>query len=177
MSTATTRPLSLLHVDFQDLYSRHLGRHSQFGININHLAALYGLWFGIYAAVYQTVLSLGIPSGWLIIVAMAVGYLGLVATNAPFHVSLATAAFLAVFVTSILALPRLPVWSIPLFLVLIPISYKFQAWGHKKWTVAADMSEFNKRFPPGRALNFILLIDEVPICVNYLVFRRQDWRR
>ena len=59
----------------------------------------------------------------------------------------------------------------------MPISYKVQAWSHKIWTAAADMSEFNKRFPPGRDLNLILLIYEVPICLNYLVFRRQDWRR
>jgi hypothetical protein len=176
MSTQTTQPLSLLHVDFDDLYARHLGRHSQFGINVNHLAALYGLWFGIYAAIYQGVFLLGLPAGWLIIVALAVTYLALVAINAPYHVSLATAAFLAVFVASVLALPRLPSWSIPVFLIMIPVSYKFQAWGHKIWTVAADMSEFNKRFPPGRTLNLILLIDEVPICLNYLMFRRQDWR-
>ena len=50
MSTQTTQPLSLLHVDFDDLYARHLGRHSQFGINVGHLVALYGLWFGVYAA-------------------------------------------------------------------------------------------------------------------------------
>jgi hypothetical protein len=59
---------------------------------------------------------------------------------------------------------------------MIPVSYKLQAWGHKIWNVAADMTEFNKRFPPGRTLSFILLIYEVPICLNYLVFRRQDWR-
>jgi hypothetical protein len=177
MSTQTTQPLSLLHVDFDDLYARHLGRHSQFGVNVNHLAALYGLWYGIYAAIYQGVLLLGLSAGWLIIVALAVTYLAFVAINAPYRVSLATAAFLAVFVASVLALPRLPIWSIPAFLVLIPAGYKFQAWGHKICTDAADMSEFNKRFPPGRALNLILLIYEVPICLAYLLFGREDWRK
>ena len=52
---------------------------------------------------------------------------------------------------------------------MIPVCYKFQSWNHKVWTAAADMSEFNKRFPPGRDLNLILLIYEVPICLNYLV--------
>ena len=69
MSMQATRPLSLLHVDFNDLYARHLGRHSQFGINVGHLASLYGLWYGAYAALYQAVLMVGVPSGWLIIVA------------------------------------------------------------------------------------------------------------
>ncbi len=63
MSTQTTQPLSLLHVDFDDLYARHLGRHSQFGINVGHLASLYGLWFGVYAALYQVLLHAGRPVG------------------------------------------------------------------------------------------------------------------
>ena len=106
MSTETIQPLSLLHVDFDDLYARHLGRHSQFGINVAHLAALYGIWFGIYAAIYQAVLLLGLPAAWLIIVALAVAYLAMVAINAPYRVSLATAVFLAFFVASVLALPQ-----------------------------------------------------------------------
>jgi hypothetical protein len=177
MSTQTIQPLSLLRVDFADLYSRHLGRHSQFGINVNHLVALYGVWFGIYATIDQLVLMVNPAASWPIIVAMAVSYLAAVAISAPLRVILATAAFLVVFVGSVLALPRLPTWSILGFLALVPISYKVQAWGHKIWTAAADMSEFNKRFPPGRALNLILLIYEVPICLNYLVFRPKDWRR
>ncbi len=108
---------------------------------------------------------------------MAVAYLAMVAINAPFRVSLATAVFLAVFVASVLALPRLPIWSILGFIAMVPVFYKIQAWSHKIWTVAADMTEFNKRFPPGRALTFILLIYEVPICLNYLIFCRKDWRR
>ena len=59
------------------------------------------------------------------------------------------------------------------FVAMIPVFYKLQSWSHKIWTVADDMSEFNKRFPPGRALSTILLIYEVPICLNYLLFRRQ----
>jgi hypothetical protein len=169
--------LSLLHFDFNELYARHLGRHSQFGINVGHLAALYGLWFGVYAAIYQALLIMNVPAGWVVLVAMAVTYLGLVAINAPYHICIATAVLLAIFVASVLALPRLPIWSIPLFLVMVPAFYKFQAWNHKIWNVAADMTEFNRRLPPGRALTTILLIYEVPICLNYLLFNRQDWRR
>jgi len=168
--------LSLLHVDFNDLYARHLGRHSQFGINVAHLAALYGVWFGIYAAIYQAVLLLDLPAGWLFVVALAVTYLALVAMNAPYHVCLATAGFLAFFVASVLALPSLASWSILALVLMVPVFYKLQAWSHKIWTAAADMTEFNKRFPPGRTLNSILLVYEVPICLNYLMFRRKDWR-
>lgn len=176
MSTETTPPLSLLHVDFDALYTRHLGRHSQFGINVAHLIALYGIWFSIYAIVKQAVLYLGLPVAWPIILTMATTYFVTVAINAPFRVCLATAVFLAFFVASVLSLPKLPIWSILIFLLLIPVCYKIQAWSHKIWNLAVDMSEFNKRFPPGRALSFILLIDEVPICLNYLIFRRVDWR-
>jgi hypothetical protein len=176
MSTETIQPLSLLRVDFPDLYARHLGRHSQFGINVAHLVALYGIWFGIYAVLDQAVLHLDPALSRPVVLAMAVAYFAAVAVNAPLRVSLATAVFLAFFVASVLALPRLPIWSILGFVAMVPVFYKVQAWSHKIWTVAADMTEFNKRFPPGRTLAFILLIYEVPICLNYLIFCRKDWR-
>jgi hypothetical protein len=167
----------LLHIDFEGLYIRHLGRHSQWGINIAHLLALYGLWFCLYAAVAQVALLLGVPATWPIIVVLALAYLATVITNAPANVSLATAVFLVLFVASLLPLPALPAWSIAVFLAMVPVFAKLQSWSHRVWTAAADMSEFNKRFPPGRELNLILLFYEVPICLNYLVFRRKDWRR
>jgi hypothetical protein len=176
MSAGTTRPLSLLHVDFDALFTRHRGRHSQIGINLGHLVALYGLWFGVYAAVGQGARLLGLPA-WAFVVTMAVAYLSTVSVNAPGRVIVATAMFLALFVAGVLALPALPAWSIPAFLILAPACYKLQSWNHRVWTTAADMSEFNKQFPPGRDLNLILLVYEVPICLNYLLFRRDVWRR
>jgi hypothetical protein len=176
MSTQTHPPLSLRHVNFDELYARHLGRHSQFGINVAHLAALYGLWFGAYATIYQAVLHANLAAGWLVIVALAVTYLALVAINSPKHVTLVTAIFLACFVASVLALPRLSNWWSLAFFAMVPTFYKLQSWSHKIWTVAADMTEFNRQFPPGRTLSSILLIYEVPICLNYLIFRRQDWK-
>jgi hypothetical protein len=177
MSTQATQPLSLLRVDFDDLYARHLGRHSQFGINVAHLAALYGMWFGVYGAIYEAALLLGLPAGAILIVALALAYLGAVAINAPCRACVATAAFLALLVASVLTLPKLPGWSIMALALVVPAFYKIQAWSHKIWTKGADMTEFNKRFPPGRALNSILMVYEVPICLNYLLFRRSDWRR
>ena len=177
MSTQTVPSMNLPRVDFEDLFARHLGRHSQFGINVAHLGALYGMWFGIYAAVKQAILLAGVPVAWPITLAMAVAYLAMIAVNAPRRVILATAVFLALFVASVIALPKLPGWSIPAFLVMVPIFYKLQSWSHKVWNTAANMSEFNRRFPPGRELSLILLVNEVPICVYYLIFRRKDWRR
>jgi hypothetical protein len=167
----------LLHADFEGLYTRHLGRHSQFGLNVNHLLALFILWFGVYAFLVQVARLAGVPSPWAVPVGLAAAYLVVIATRSPPRVTLATAAFLALLVGGVLALPPLPGWAAPLFLVMVPLGYKFQAWGHKVWTIAADMSDFNRRFPPGRGLNLILLFYEVPICLNYLVFRQSDWRR
>jgi hypothetical protein len=177
MSTETAQPLSLLHVDFEGLYTRHLGRHSQFGINVNHLCALFLLWFGIYAFLTQAARHFGVPSPWSVPVGLAVAYLVLISLHSPLRVVFATAAFLALFLGCVLLLPTLPGWVAPLFLLLVPIGYKIQARGHKIWTIAADMSDFNRRFPPGRNLNLILLFYEVPICLNYLAFQPKDWRR
>ncbi len=176
MSIEVAPPLSFLHVDFDRLYERHLGRHSQFGINVAHVVALYGLWFGAYSALYQSALHLGVPAAWLLVVILATTYLFLVSINAPLRVTIVTAFFLTVFAASVIAEPKLPAWWILVFAAMAPAFYKFQSTNHKIWTKAADMSEFNRRFPPGRALNVILLINEIPICLNYLVFRRKDWR-
>jgi hypothetical protein len=177
MSTATIPRLSLLALDFAGLYTRHLGRHSQAGINVAHLIALYGIWFGIYASLDQGARLMHLPASWLVVVIMAAGYLATISINSPPAVIAVTTAFMALFVTSVLSLPDLPAWSIVAFLALIPICYKLQSYSHRIWTKAADMSDFNKRFPPGRDLNIVLLFYEVPICLNYLVFRPMDWTR
>jgi hypothetical protein len=166
MSTVTSRPLSLLGVDFQELYARHLCRHSQWGINVVHLAALFGLWFGVYAAVYWLVREEWVP------LALAAAYLAVIAVNAPFRVSLASAVFLALFLAAVFALPELPIW---VYLVMIPVFYKIQSWSHKLWNVERDMTEFNKKYPKGFILFVVLLIYEVPIVLNYLLFNRRDW--
>jgi hypothetical protein len=166
MSTIASRPLSLLHVDFPDLYARHLCRHSQFGINVVHLASLVGVWYGVYAALYWLVRVEWLP------VALAVAYLGVVALNAPARVCVATAAFLGLFVAAVLWLPELPLWA---YLVMVPVFYKVQSWSHKLWTAEADMTEFNKRFPKGAVLFVVLLFYEVPLVLNYLCFDRKSW--
>ena len=164
MSTTASRPLSLLRVDFADLYARHLCRHSQFGINVVHLASLVGVWYGVYAALYWLTRAEWLPA------ALAAAYLGVVALNAPARVGVATAAFLALFVAAVLWLPELPVW---VYLVMVPVFYKIQSWSHKLWTAEADMTEFNKRYPKGFVLFVVLLIYEVPLVLNYLLFDRK----
>lgn len=166
MSTATTGRLSLLRVDFADLYARHLCRHSQVGINITHLAALFGVWFGVYGFLYALTQQAWLP------VALAAVYLGAIAVNAPLRVTIASAVFLALFITVVLLLPELPLW---VYVLLVPIFYKVQSWSHKLWHIEQDMTEFNQRYPKGPELFVILLIYEVPIVLNYLLFGRRDW--
>jgi hypothetical protein len=166
VSTATSRPLTLLRVDFRDLYERHLCRHSQFGINAAHLAALFGVWYGVYAFLYWLTRAEWLP------VALAAAYLALVALNAPLRVIVATALFLALLVAAVLRLPALPWWA---DLLMVPVFYKLQAWSHKVFTVERDMTEFNKRYPKGPVLFVVLLVYEVPLLLNYLIFGRKSW--
>jgi hypothetical protein len=168
MSTVTARPLSLVHVDFADLYRRHLCRHSQFGINVTHLVALAGVWFGVYGFVYWL-----LPMAWVPVV-MAAAYLAAVAPNILARVTVATAGFLTLFVAAVLGLPGLPFW---VYLVMIPVFYKLQAWTHKVFTIAHDMTEYNQKYPKGAALFWVLLFYEVPFLLNYLVFDRKSWAR
>jgi hypothetical protein len=168
MSAIATRPRDWLRVDFADLYARHLCRHSQFGINVSHLAALFGTWFGVYALPYHLAGQLvWIP------VALALAYLALVAISAPARVCLATAGFLVLFVAAVLWIPELPLW---VYVLMIPVFYKLQSWSHLWFTAATDMTEFNQRYPKGPALFIILLVYEVPLVLNYLVFDRKRWR-
>jgi hypothetical protein len=163
--------MTLLSVDFVDLYARHLCRHAQFGINVIHLIALYGVWFGVYAAIHW------LTGVWWLTVALATGYLGLVALNAPMRVIVATAGFLVLFVGAVLCVPiDLPWWMLGVCVAMIPACYQLQNVSHKIYTQASDMTEFNRRYPKGRILFVVLLINEVPILLNYLLFDRRNWR-
>ncbi|MCI0457320.1 MAG: hypothetical protein L0Z62_10140 [Gemmataceae bacterium] len=167
MSTLTSEPMSLLRVDFAELYGRHLCRHSQFSINVVHLAALFGVWFGVYATVYALARVEWLPA------ALAVGYLALIALNAPLRVCVATAAFLALFLAALFWLPELPLW---VYLAMIPVFYELQSLSHKLWTAETDMTEYNKKYPKGGVLFVVLLINEVPMVLNYLLFDSKNWR-
>ena len=160
--------MSLVRVEFDELYARHLGRHSQFGINVVHLAALFGVWFGVYGTLYWLFLTEWLP------VAMAGSYLAVLVPNVPLRVALATACYLLGLVSAVLLLPALPVW---VYLVMIPVFYELQSWSHKWFPVAHDMTEFNRKYTKGFVLFVVLLFCEMPILLNYLLFGRKDWAR
>jgi hypothetical protein len=168
MSSIATRPLTLLSFDFDDLYARHLCRHSQFGINVIHLLALLGVWLGVYSALYVMT-----GATWLLYT-LAAGYLVLVGLNAPARVLLATAVFMAGFVALLLWLPQLPIWAYP---IIVVVCYQVQSYSHKIFTRAADMTEFNQRYPKGPVLFVVLLVYEVPLLLQYLCFDWKHWSR
>ena len=168
-AAAAQPPLSLARVDFADLYARHLCRHSQFGINVTHLAALFGVWFGVYGFLYALLPEWWLPAG------LAAAYLLAVAPNLPLRVTLALAVFLAGVVAAVVYTPTLPLWAVWAYLLLVPVFYKLQAWSHKVFTTTSDMTEFDRKYPKGRALFWVLLFYEVPFLLNYLVFDRRRW--
>jgi hypothetical protein len=167
-TTLTSRPMRLLRVDFADLYARHLCRHSQYGINVIHLAALFGIWFGVYSIVYR------LTGTWWPPVLLAAAYWMLVAVNAPARVRLTLAMFLAIFVGTVLCLPEAPHWA---YVGLLPIFYLVQSWSHKIYTLETDMTEFNKKYRKGFVLFIVLLINEVPLLLNFLCFDRNKRAR
>jgi hypothetical protein len=158
--------MSLVHVEFPELYERHLCRHSQLGINLVHLLALFCVWFGVYGAVYWLVRIEWVP------VALGCAYLAALLPAIPLRVWVATVVFVGLLVTAVLAVPLLPIWA---YLVLIPVFYEIQSLSHKVWTVAHDMTEFNKKYTKGFVLWVLLLFCEVPLLLNYLVFDRKRW--
>jgi hypothetical protein len=167
MEALSPRPVNLVRVEFDELYARHLCRHSQLGVNGLHLVALFFVWFGVYGVIYWLFRSPWAPIG------MATAYLLAVAPSLPVRVILATAVFLALFVLLLLELPLLPVWC---YVALIPLFYYLQNWSHRFFHVEHDMTLFKQKYAKGPVLFVILLFYEVPLLLNYLVFGLADWR-
>jgi hypothetical protein len=167
MATEVQAPaLRIWSIDFQELYARHLCRHSQFGNNVVHVLCLIGMYFGLYGLAYSL-----IPSRW-VLAAVAVPYLMLLLLNIPFHVWCITALFLGGFFAGFTAVPAVPVWCYPIFTVAF---YKLQSWSHLVFRKSCDMSEFEKKYHKGPSLFCLLSIYELPVLLNYLFFGRKDW--
>ena len=61
------------------------------------------------------------------------------------------------------------------YVLAVPLLYKVQAWSHKVYNVARDMTEFNTKYKKGFALFVLLSIYEMPLLLNYLVFDKNNW--
>jgi hypothetical protein len=153
-------------VDFQELYERHLCRHSQFGNNVVHILCLIGVYFGLYGIAYSLV-----PSPWILF-GIAGAYLLLLPLSVPIHVWIVTILFLAGFCATFLEVPRIPVWWYPGITIVF---YKLQSWSHRVFTKAKDMTEFDRKYKKGLPLFFLLSLYELPVLLTYLIFGRKDW--
>jgi len=166
MGQSSDSPISLFNIEFEELYQRHLCRHSQFGINVIHFITLLGIWYSAYGVIYWLV-----PSPWTM-VALGVSFFILVVSSLPILVLAATMLFI-IGVCMLIHYAFLP-W-IGSYLVIFLLSYKIQQWSHKLYKVENDMTKFNQKYPPGNLLFFVLLLYEVPIVLNYLIFGYKDW--
>jgi hypothetical protein len=153
--------MRLLIVEFNELCARHLCRHSQFGINLIHLIALFATWYASYGLLYWLC---GVE--WALAVP-ALLYLAILAPSLPLGVLATTALFVALVVATVLLLPQPPFW---IYLIIIPLAYKIQNWSHKFYTIETDMTEFNQKYHKGTVLFVVLLFYEVPIIMNYFFF-------
>jgi hypothetical protein len=158
--------MSLFRVNFAELYVRHLCRHSQYGINVIHLASVVGSYLGLFALAFAAV---DVP--WVML-AVPIPYLAVLAFNVPVRVLISCLAFIALFMALFLALAPLPIW---LGIGLIILSHYVQNWSHKIYTIERDMTEFNKKYKKGWKLFVLLSFYELPILLNYLVFDRKNW--
>jgi len=159
MSAVTSRPMQLFFVEFQELYARHLCRHSQLGINIVHLIALFGIWYAIYGLLYLIA-----GTEWVLFVP-ALLYLAALAPNIPMRVLAATTLFMAAILALAVFVP-LPWW---IYLPMLPAFYYLQAWSHKWFTIETDMTEFDRKYTKGTLLFIVLLLYEVPIVLHFLL--------
>lgn len=161
--------MSLWTVNFQELYSRHLRRHSQFGINVLHLIAVAG----IYGAVCAMAFALP-GSAWSLGIGLGI-YFVLLSFNLPLQLLLVNLIFIAALLTLCWALPPVPLVYIWVYLVMIIFWHRFQIWNHKIYHKEHDMSEFQDRYKKGPLLFVLLSIYELPILLNYLIFDRRSW--
>src|SRR5215475_9039715 len=97
-------------VDFQELYRRHLCRHSQFGINVLHLIGVAGIYIALFA------IAFALPGSKWIIIGALTAYFALLAFNIPSRLLLANVAFTLLLLTMYLVLPHVSVW---VYVVLI----------------------------------------------------------
>jgi hypothetical protein len=158
-----------LNVNFQELYERHLCRHSQYGINVIHILAVLGIYFALAGIFYYLV-----GSAWLLL-CIIIPHLAIVAWNVPARVLLGNALVMALLFTLFLYLPRPNVWVAAGCVLTLPLFYRVQAWSHKVYNLERDMTEFNKKYKKGFVLFVLLSIYELPILLNYLVFDRNHW--
>jgi hypothetical protein len=177
MSTAESSPASapapapaarcpgVLAASFEELYERHLCRHAQWGNNAIHLVAVLGAYFGAFG------LACGLAGGRWPLLAAAGLHLAVIARRIPWRLVATIPVLVALLYVLLGAAPALPLWAYP---VAGFASYKLQNVGHLVDTVERDMSRFAAKYPKGPGLTRLLLVYEMPILIEFLVFDRRS---
>lgn len=171
---ATTDRLNPFRIQFQEIYRRHLCRHGQFGINVLHLIAVAGIYISLFGIidwlVNRTVGHVDHPAAVLLMLTLP--WFLVVCRNVPWKVAIGTGIFVTAlaFFWSVVPAPSAWVW-----MLTILVMHRFQLWSHALYPMHRDMTEFNDAYPKSFRLFFLLLVYELPILLNYLVFRHEDW--
>jgi hypothetical protein len=166
---ASNKGPSILRIDFQELYERHLCRHSQRGINVAHLLTVVGS----YLALFGIAARLLPGPGWVLWL-LAIPYGVLLACNVPPAVLVVSMGILAGILGVVAASPLQPVW---LCLLVIVLCHYLQNVSHRIWVKERDMSAFKQKYRKGVHLFLLLSVYELPILVNYLFVDRPNESR
>jgi hypothetical protein len=161
--------MNMLHVNFQELYERHLCRHSQWGLNVQHLVSVAGIYLSLLGIIY-----LLIPLEWLL-VCLALPYLAILGLNVPVRVFAVAVVVVALLYLALFSMPELPWW---VYLIAIVVLHRLQVWSHRIIRAEKDMTEFDQKYKKGFSLFVVLSLYELPLLLNYLAFealgKRED---
>jgi hypothetical protein len=161
--------MNMLHVNFQELYERHLCRHSQWGLNVQHLVSVAGIYLSLLGIIYSL-----LPWEWLL-VGLALPYLAILVLNVPARVFAVTVVVVALLYAALFSMPELPWW---IFAIAIVVFHRLQVWSHRIFSAEKDMTEFDQKYKKGFALFVVLSFYELPLLLNYLAFealgKRED---
>lgn len=170
--------MNILRINFDELYQRHLCRHGQFGINVWHIIAVYGVYFSLCSLAtiaISSVLSQTTPTvQFFVLFLLFIPYFAVLLRNIPIPVFMLTFLSLVLLSTAAMAIPGIPFW---LHLILIPAWHRLQLLSHRHYTRHQDMSAFNQTYRKGWTLFVLLAVYELPILLQYLAFSRKDWVR
>lgn len=156
--------MDLLKVNFDEIYRRHLCRHSSFGNNLMHLAAVLGIYFALLGLVAQALAMSGLPRqlaqpGFFLVPYQVALWR---------HVPSRTWSVTVVVMLGLLALFHLvPPWPWWMNGLLIVSMHYFQQWSHRLYPETRDMSEFAGKYVKGPRLFLVLTIYELPVLLHY----------
>ena len=156
-----------LTANFAELYRRHLHRHSEPGVNVNHVVSVSGVYLCLFGLLEAVLRACGVPDGWRAggLAAATLPYLAVIGSNVPRGVLASVAFTLAGLLgVCLLLAPFVPWWA---WLVAMPLCHQLQQVGHRFTTREYDMAEFSERYPKGSPLFRLLAVYELPILLNY----------